>query len=55
MALPVIADVYRVVFNWVGTSSEHPNVSVQHFLTAGSAADLAADLDASFEAGMAHC
>lgn len=49
MPLPVIADTYRCTFNWVGTESDRPVVSVQHFRTAQIAADLVADLDGNIQ------
>lgn len=52
MALPVIADVFRVVFNWSNPFGSDQVVSVQHFRNATSAADLAADIDAEFVTNM---
>lgn len=46
MPLPVISNVYRCAFNWDGTMSDRPVVSVQHFRTTKAIDELASDLDA---------
>jgi hypothetical protein len=50
--LPIILNVYRCSFNWTGVESDRPNVSVQHFRTTQSAADLATDINSAATPGM---
>jgi hypothetical protein len=52
MPLPVITGVFRVVFNWVGTNGERPQVSVQHFSFGGDAEGLAGLIDGNFQTNM---
>lgn len=52
MPLPVIANTYRVVFNWTGTDSDENVVSVQHFNFTGTEAQLAAHLNDNLQLHM---
>jgi hypothetical protein len=52
MPLPVIADVYRVTFNWSDTASDEDVVSVQHFRGSGTAEELATALDGTYQTHM---
>lgn len=51
-ALPIIADTYRVAFQWVGQSGQSA-ISVLHFhKTGGTAAGVASDIDTNIAANM---